>query len=46
MSPNDRLAAFEARIVTELDDLPSEFRDQVVATAERLGRERHAATDA
>jgi hypothetical protein len=40
MTPNERQAAFNDRIVTNLDDLPTEFRNRVVATAERLGRER------
>ncbi len=42
MTPNERLAAFEKRIVTDLDGLPEEFRARVVASAERLGRERRA----
>jgi len=40
MTPNERQAAFNDRIVTDLDDLPEEFRNRVTATAERLGRER------
>jgi len=43
MTPDERAAAFEERLVTDLDALPAEFRDRVIATAERLGRERRTA---
>lgn len=46
MTPNERMAAFEQRVVTDLDALPDEFRDRVVATAERLGQERRTPTEA
>jgi hypothetical protein len=39
MSPDER-AAVRERIVTDLDELPAEFRQRVVATAERLARQR------
>lgn len=42
MTPDQRHAAIRERIVTSLDDLPSEFRDRVIATAERLAAERRA----
>jgi hypothetical protein len=40
------MAAFEQRVVNDLDELPEEFRDRVVATAERLGQERRTSTEA
>ena len=43
MTPDERAAAFEQRLVTDLNTLPVEFRDRVIATAERLGKERRAA---
>lgn len=43
MTPNERLAAFDERIVTNLDEFPEAFRTRVIATAERLGREREIA---
>jgi hypothetical protein len=46
MTPNERMAAFEQRVVTDLDALPTEFRNRVTATAERLGQERRTATEA
>jgi hypothetical protein len=46
MTPDERMAAFEQRVVTDLEALPTEFRDRVTATAERLGRERRTATEA
>ena len=36
MSPDERAAAVNDRVVTDLDQLPSEFRDRVVATGRRL----------
>ena len=44
MTPNERQAAFNERIVTDLEDLPEEFRNRVVATANRLGCERRSET--
>jgi hypothetical protein len=46
MTPNERMAAFEQRVVNDLDELPEEFRNRVVATAERLGQERRTSTEA
>lgn len=43
MTPNERDAAVRARIVTDLDDLPPHFRDQINASALRHGAERRAA---
>jgi hypothetical protein len=40
MSPDERAAAVNERVVTDLDELPSEFRDRVVATGRRLAVER------
>jgi hypothetical protein len=40
MSPDERAAAVNERIVTDLDELPAEFRAQVVATAEQLAAAR------
>ena len=42
MTPNERLEAFTARIVADLDDVPVAFRDRVIDTATRLQRERHS----
>lgn len=42
MSPDERAAAVREHIVTDLDELPTEFRRRVVATAERLARQREA----
>ena len=46
MTPNERMDAFEQRVITNLDDLPEEFRDQVTNTAGRLGEERRTPTEA
>ena len=43
MTPAERSAAFEERLVTDLDSLPEDFRNRIVATAERLGKERRIA---
>ena len=40
MSRDERAAAVRAHIVTDLDELPAEIRQRVVATGERLARER------
>lgn len=45
MTPNERMAAFEQHIVTDLNELPENFRNRITATAERLGKERRAAAD-
>ncbi len=44
MSPDERAAAVNDRVVADLDELPAEFRDRVVATGRRLAVER-AQTD-
>jgi hypothetical protein len=36
MSPNERAAAVNERIVANLADLPEDFRQRVIATGERL----------
>jgi hypothetical protein len=36
MTPDQRAALFAERTVTDLDDLPEDFRRKVIATAERL----------
>lgn len=46
MTPDQRMAAFEQRVVSDLNELPREFRDRVVATAERLDQERRSPTEA
>lgn len=43
MSPDERLAAFRKRIITDLSDVSDGFREQVVETARRLARERRTA---
>ena len=45
MTPNERSAAFERGLITDLDELPEAFRTRITATAERLGRERRCAAD-
>ena len=40
MTPDQRAAAVGERIVTNLDELPAEFRQRVVDTGARLGAER------
>jgi hypothetical protein len=42
MSPDERAAAVKEHIVTDLEELPADFRQRVVATAERLARQREA----
>lgn len=36
MSPDERLEALRARVVTDIDDLPDDFRRRVIATAQSL----------
>jgi hypothetical protein len=36
MTPDQRAIAFNERIVTDLDDLPDDFRQEVIDTAHRL----------
>lgn len=40
MTPDERAHAFNERIVTDLDELPSEFRDRVIQTGQRLASQR------
>lgn len=40
MTPDERLAAFRQRIVTDPDEIPTEFRDRIYETGRRLARER------
>lgn len=42
MTPDERAAAFDERIVRSWDEVPAEFRTQVEATARRLSAERAA----
>jgi len=39
MSPDQRAAAFDERIVHVLDELPKEFRNRIMETGRRLGEE-------
>jgi hypothetical protein len=39
MTPDERAAAIDERIVTSWDDVPSEFRETVIGTAHRLASE-------
>jgi hypothetical protein len=45
MTPDQRRSHFRARIIKDLDELRPDFRDQVIATGERLTRERRTARD-
>ena len=40
MTPNERLAAFQARIITDPAAIPTEFRERIYESARQLGRER------
>lgn len=40
MTPNERAAAVRAGIVTDWNEVPSEFRERVIATAKRIAAER------
>lgn len=42
MSPDERLAAFQARVITNLDELPVELRERIEATARQLGEARRS----
>ena len=44
MTTDERAAAVDARIVLSPDELPSQFRDRVIATAERLAAERRSSS--
>ena len=39
MSPNQRAQAFNAQLITDLEQLPTHFRDEVVQNARRLSAE-------
>lgn len=36
MSPDERRDALRARVVTDLDELPDEFRRRIIVTAQAL----------
>jgi hypothetical protein len=36
MSPDERLEALRARVATDLDELPDDFRRRIIATAQSL----------
>ena len=40
MTPDQRARAFRNRIVTDPEEIPEDFRDQVFETAKRIGAER------
>jgi hypothetical protein len=40
MTPDERAAVVNERILTDLDELPPEFRARVMATAQKLAAER------
>ena len=42
MSPDERAAAVADRLVTDLEELPDEFRQRVVSTGARLAAERRS----
>lgn len=44
MTPDQRAAAFDERIVRDLDELPTEFRTRIVERAKQLGDELRSAT--
>ena len=44
MTPDERAAAVADRVVTDLDELPAEFRQRVLDTGARLAAERRAAS--
>ena len=44
MTPDERAAAFDAAIVRNLDDLPSEFRARVEARGQQLAEELRSAS--
>ena len=45
MTPDERAGALAARVVTDLDTLPDDFRQRVVDTGARLATERRAAPE-
>ncbi len=44
MTPDERAAVVNERIVTDLDELPPEFHTKVVATGQKLAAERAQTT--
>jgi hypothetical protein len=42
MTPEERQAAFDARVVTDLNELPAEYVDQLQARAAALAAQREA----
>jgi hypothetical protein len=40
MTPDERAAVVNERIVADLDELPTEFRARVMATGQKLAAER------
>lgn len=42
MTPDQRLAAFRERVVTDPAELPAEFRNRIYETARRLASERRS----
>ncbi len=42
MSPSDRAEAVDASVVHSWDEVPAEFRHEIVYTAKRLSAERRA----
>lgn len=40
MTPDERRAEFDRRLITNPDELPAELREKIRATAERLARDR------
>lgn len=43
MTPDERLAAFRERIITDPEDIPAGFRDRIHQTGRRLAEERRTA---
>lgn len=38
MSPDERAEALRARIVTEMEEIPARFREEIYDTAHKLGQ--------
>ena len=45
MTPAERQAAGQGRVITDFDELPPVFRDRVLAPPRRLGREWSTGSD-
>ena len=43
MTPEERTRAAEGRTITNLDELPSEFRQKMIETEKRLAEARRSA---